>query len=342
MNHNPSIKKIVRSAVESLPMSFFTTIVKRNFLSINYHIVSDQEPLHIKNLYPHKNIEMFERDLVFLIKRFNLIDYKQLSDHILHGTSLKPNSLAITFDDGFSECYSNVRPLLLKHHIPCIFFVITDYLDNKGMAADLKASLCLEKFKEVIATSNLNQTIDLIDTTFSINITDPDQMGDWILNLAANDHSQIDLLCKVLSIDVEAYLKNQQPYLTIDEVKELHDDGFTIGSHSLGHESFQDLSKDKFEDNVRTSCLKVQSITNADQIPFAFPFNMDSIPRDFLVDIRNRNPFVGLFFGGNGVKKDHKLVVSRMSGDLPTAIRKNTSNLPIKIKRSYLETIINI
>ena len=343
MNHKqiPSIKKIIRSAVESLPLAVFTSIIKREFLSINYHLVSDQEPLHIKHLYPHKNLKMFENDLLFLKKRFNLIDYKQLADHILNGTNLKPNSLAITFDDGFSECYSNVRPLLLKHHIPCLFFVITDYLDNKGMASDLKASLCVEKFKNINTPTYQEKTLNMINQALSVNITDPFQMEEWILNLAANQDSQIDHLCKILDIDIEAYLTLHKPYLTVDEVKDLHNDGFTIGSHSLGHQLFQDLNEVNFENNIAKSCLEIRSITGADQVPFAFPFNMDGISRDFLVSIRNRNPFVGLFFGGNGIKKDHRIVVSRMSGDLPATLGSKSSNLPIKIKKSYLETLLD-
>ena len=86
-------------------LSFFTIFIPAKFL-INlsgkrniypfYHIVSNNPPLHIKNLYPIRNIEQFERDLNFLQKYFTASDFPPKK---------KNSSFVLSFDDGLKEIY---------------------------------------------------------------------------------------------------------------------------------------------------------------------------------------------------------------------------------------------
>lgn len=327
---------LLSKAAESIPLPVYRTLIKREVLGLYYHVVADDDLPHIKHLYAYKAPARFENDLLYLKKHFNLINYNELAEHRLNFRRLKPNSLILTFDDGLSECYSIVRPLLLKHGIPCVFFVTTDYIDNLAMAPDLKSSLCLNRILSLDKQS-IAVVIKLVNTTFEIDLVNTEELTQWVRTIPTNDHLKVDKLCHLLEVDGESYLRVHHPYLTCDEIKQLDADGFTIGAHSTRHQKFSLLKNSEIENDIVKSCKVVQSITGKTQIPFAFPFNMEGISRELLVKIREVHSHIGLYFGGNGICKDHRYVISRMCGDSPKFEKANRSNLLFFIKKAYME-----
>ena len=176
------MKKYLKILAERIPLPFYRTIIKRDLLGFYYHVVSNDHLPHIKYLYDYKSLKQFENDLIYLKKSFNLISYENLEDFYYGMRKLGPRSVILTFDDGFSECYSVARPLLLKYEIPCVFFITTDYIDNKAMSADLKASLCLEHITSLNVKSH--QTfINSVNSIFTKQFSTILEIKTWILNI---------------------------------------------------------------------------------------------------------------------------------------------------------------
>ena len=323
----------------SLPPSWYQTLYHRDYFSIYYHVVSDGNLPHVGHLYSYKTPEMFEDDLRYLKRHaYHPITYEQIARHVSHGNSLPAKAVILTVDDGFAECFSTMRPLLLKFDIPCIFFVTTNYLDNRGMGAELKASLCAEKVvamhpdqKEAFANE--------ISAIFSDKINDPEDLEKVLFSHVANDHQDIDRICALLGIDIEQEIRKIRPYLTTEEVRQLDADGFTIGAHSLGHERFSELTQKEIEDNIAQSCQCVQTITQKPEIPFAFPYTSEGLSREHLATIRHRHPEVGLMFGVDGIIPDVPFMINRFCGDSPLYAKPGKSNLGRTISKAWLEGI---
>jgi len=332
------IKQILRGAALHLPLWLYRTIIKRNAIGVYYHVISNEPLAYIQNLYAYKPVDFFEDDLVYLKAHFNLISYAQLESFTSKGTKLPPRALILTFDDGLSQCYSAVRPLLLKYQLPCVFFVNTNFLDNRGLAADMKASLCIEKFFS--ADDNARESFSqVISRVFGLETQLPSDGISWIKSLAGNDPQKFDTLCELLGVDVKDMLAKEKPYLSSEQVIQLHADGFTIGAHSLGHEKLRDLSQTELEQNIVGSCQAVQELTKAPKIPFAFPFSADAIARPTLQDIKSKHPVVGLYFGGNGILTDCNFIFPRLCGDSPKSSSRGHSNLRFRIANAYLEAL---
>ncbi|MBD0320412.1 MAG: polysaccharide deacetylase family protein, partial [Gemmatimonadetes bacterium] len=121
-----------------LPLQLYGRILPRAVVGLCYHVVSERRLPHVANLYPYKSPEQFEADLVYLKRNFRVVSYAD----VVEGR-VEPNSVHISFDDGYSECFDVVRPLLLKHGLPCTFFISPPYLDNRRMYSFNKASLAL-------------------------------------------------------------------------------------------------------------------------------------------------------------------------------------------------------
>jgi len=313
-------------------------IIHRDVVGLSYHVVSDETLPHIKHLYAFKTPKMFENDLIYLKNNFNLISYGQLEKFYSGSEKLKPKSLLLSFDDGFEECYSIVRPLLMKYNIPCIFFITTGFIDNQDMSSDLKSSLCLERIvsKE---NSTLNKFIDSFNTIFHKDFSSIGAIKTWIQDSKVIDPIVADRLCKVLEINTGAYLASQEPYLSSKQIKQLGIDGFTIGAHSLNHTSLSLLSVVEIEEIIFQSCQIIQSITEQEHIPFAFPYSSEDMSSEFLNKVRANHDNIGLFFGGDGVQKNNWPIINRMCGDSPIGIEKGSSNLVRLIKQAYIEEL---
>ena len=332
------LKPLLKKIAGRIPLCAYSLFIRRDVLGFYYHVVSDEYVPHIRHLYHYKSRRAFENDLLYLAENFNLITYEQLAAHYSGGQRLKPKSVVLTFDDGLSECYSVVRPLLLKHGIPCVFFIPTDYIGNGKMCPDHKASLCIDR---VMSRENRarSDVIASVNDAYSKELDSEADLKQWIRSIAANEHSTIDWLCRFLDIDVQRYLETQHPYMTADEIECLAGDGFTIGAHSVSHREFDSLTDSEVEEEIIVSCKAILSLSGKPHVPFAFPFSADGVSRDMLHELRRRHECVGLFFDTKGILPGRGFMINRMCGDWPANSAPAKSNLPRLLVQAYIEDL---
>lgn len=323
---------------EALPLAVHQAILRREFIVINYHMVSEQKLPHVAHLFPYKTPEMFERDMDYLQQNFNLISYDQLVDHFSGEKRLPSRSVALTFDDGFAECFEVARPLLLKHGIPCSFFVSTNTIDNKDMAKEQKASLCIEQIlamdEETIA--QVNQSLQ---QTFGHMLAGTQALIVFIKSTGLHDSSLIEHLGSLLKLNFSDYLREFAPYLTAAQIQTMDEEGFTIGSHGKEHIQFSSLTEVQIESAIAESCYEIRNLTGRTSIPFAFPHNADGVSRDLLRKILYSNKHIGLLFDSNGIHQEQNFLISRLNGDRSQQGDEKKSQLSINIKKAYIEEI---
>jgi len=80
----------------------------------------------------NRDIYNFEHDLVFIRKRFEIIDFNQLQAIQRGELVLDRDAAIITFDDGDLSMYGIAYPLLREHDIKATFFIITGSVGEVG------------------------------------------------------------------------------------------------------------------------------------------------------------------------------------------------------------------
>ncbi len=90
---------------------------------------------HIRPITPDMNAlakglsvtpEVFDRQLEYLEKNeFSTITLDQFYSALIGKESLPEKSIVLTFDDGYKDAYTYALPLLEKHHLKGVAFVIT-------------------------------------------------------------------------------------------------------------------------------------------------------------------------------------------------------------------------
>ena len=237
-----------------------------------YHIVSDDNPIHVKNLYQPRSVQEFKDDLDFLLTHYESISLKQLIKLNKEGKSIDKNYFHLTFDDGLSEFYTIAAPILKEKNIHATIFLNTDFIDNKELFYRFKASILFDKLK-----------------------------NNSILSVGYKDIPRLDELAKINEIDFSTYLSKEKPYLDSNQIKELIGQGFTFGTHSKDHPLYNELSIEEQLTQTTESIDFVVDKFKLDYKVFSFPFTDDGVSKSFFEEIDNSTD---LTFGSAGIKED--------------------------------------
>ena len=214
-----------------------------------------------------------------------------------------------------------------------MFFVTEAFVDNKTMFFRHKASLCIEGFRH-LSSSDRNRFVEAATGRGLTCPSEESEFTSWMLSLDHRHGRLIDRICHLLGIDIDNILKTKQPYMTRDEIAQLHADGFTIGGHSVTHPRLHLLPLEEIEREIVESCRFVRDLLKVVDVPFAFPFSADGVSRPILRILAQRNPWISSMFGSNGIDLDDAFLLNRINVDQPPEAA-DQSNALLLIKKSY-------
>jgi peptidoglycan/xylan/chitin deacetylase (PgdA/CDA1 family) len=323
--------------IDYVPLSLGRALIHRQRICAVYHVVSNERLPYVHNLYPFKTPEMFERDLLYLKEHFQLLSYDQFVAGQRGDADISQPALMITIDDGYAECFTIVRPLLLKHGIPCTFFVVCDWVDNARLFYRNKISLCLEQVRRMDDVA-WSQAAVRVCQEFDPGLHSRPALIRWAQSLNGTQAGLVDRLCEILAVDAAGFLAQRKPYLTLEQVRQLTADGFTIGGHSVTHTRLELLNSQQITQEIVQSCAAVRDWTGQASVPFAFPFGGQGVSRDLLKRIRDEHPWIGLIFDSGWLGKDRDFVVNRVPFDITQGADTGT-NIPLILRRAYREQL---
>ena len=299
MPHLPFRQRIASYIFSKIPFSLLGEITRTPIIIPYFHMVSNDEVLHTKYLYPHKNIKQFKGDLDFLLRNFNPISLFDLIDFLKHGCSLPDMAFLLTFDDGFREMRDIVAPLLLEKGIPATFFINSDFTDNRSICYQHKASILAEYFKGMLSPAVLER-IRAVFLKHELNMTD---IKNGLLAINYQQKDIIDEIAQLMEIDFKDYLIRTGPYMTTDHIKELITNGFTIGAHSIDHPLYSSLSIEEQLFQTIESVKFIREKFNLDYGVFAFPHTDNGVSKEYFAELY-KSGLIDVTFGTGGMIND--------------------------------------
>lgn len=100
---------------------------------LGYHsIVEDQDKdEHYANYIYAEKKSVFEKQMKYLYEHhYKTLTMAELYDYLTHHKVLKGNNIVLTFDDGFENFNTIVKPILKKYHMQATAFVIGKHLKD--------------------------------------------------------------------------------------------------------------------------------------------------------------------------------------------------------------------
>lgn len=286
----------LRTAGRVVPLPLLFKLTGEQLFLPFYHVVSDEYLPHISHLYQYRNTRHFEADLDFLLKFYkpvNLQELKYLQDEkLLHA---KPCML-LSFDDGLRECAEVIAPILLRKGIPAVFFINPPFIDNKGLMYRYKASLIINQIKKGISEPVKKRIYEILGIPATFNLEAAVLKINFLLK------QKLDEIAEILEVNFAGFLLKERPYMTSAQVKEMIDDGFNIGGHSMEHPLFSLLSYNEQWEQAKKSMEEITRDYQQETQSFSFPFTDHGISAKLIQQMHRTG--VDFTFGSAGLKQD--------------------------------------
>jgi len=284
-----------------LPLEGLIRLTAQRLIVPVYHLVSNHPPIHIKHLYQVKSEKQFIDDLDYLLKHYRAIDYATLKTIVDSGKKADKKLFILTFDDGLSEFYDVIAPILLRKGIPAINFLNSDFVGNKDLFFRYKASVLIEAIER---NATLLKEEPVKAWMHNNNSGKSKTYKEILLDIRVDQRAWLDVLAGHINVDFKDYLAKNKPYMNQNQISELIQQGFYFGAHSCNHPEYQYLDLDM---QLRQTHESMDAIVEAFQLSyrtFAFPFTDFGVKQAFFNQLNKNGQKVDLSFGSAGLKHD--------------------------------------
>jgi peptidoglycan/xylan/chitin deacetylase (PgdA/CDA1 family) len=275
-------------------------------------LVSDEFVAHVRPLYRYCSVAEFERDLEYLLKHFVPIQVEQLLLWIRGEGKLPERAFLLTFDDGLREVAEVVAPILIRKGVPAAVFVNSAFLDNKELFFRFKAALILRRLGKGGVTKGEEEGLRKIFAPYG------GFEGDMRRNFRAIPYARRALLeeiAHVLEIDFQQYLRDAKPFMSSDQVSSLQEGGFSVGSHSIDHPDYAELTP---EEQIRQTSEDLDALVSRFSLKrrlFAFPFGAKGVGSRFYESAAQTMHIDAIFGTGGWFHDIGRRLVNRISLD---------------------------
>jgi peptidoglycan/xylan/chitin deacetylase (PgdA/CDA1 family)/SAM-dependent methyltransferase len=252
---------------------------KTSSILLYQRIFDDPINSHLTAVSP-KN---FEAHLKELAENYRVVSLHQLLEEA-NTNQLQPNTIAITFDDGYLDNLTNAVPLLEKFGLHATIFVVS------GMVGS-QAEFWWDALERIFLTDH-----PLPDF---LSIQDSQGVLEWDLTTAQNRLKAYDELCEMLRVLPSANIDENVNQLLIwaglaytarsthrivnkQQLKLLASSALVeVGSHSITHTRLSSLSPQQQLYEIAESKRELESIINRPVRLFSYPYGgLEDITRE--------------------------------------------------------------
>jgi len=241
------------------------------------HIVTFHRVLSESNfsIPENKALEITPEFLERLIHFYTNHDYEFASLDILYEilhNRLKKNKkiVVFTFDDGYSDVYDTVYPLLQKYNVPLNLYITSSFPDNSAilwwyLVDDLirnKDSVCFV-FKGKNIRFNCKTGIE------------KQEVFNYFRDLIISNYNEyLFILNDIFSQNgIDIYGRSKAYALNWEQIKEMSRNPLVcIGAHTVNHPIFSKLTENEISDEILNSKAIIEKHINKEVNHFAYPY----------------------------------------------------------------------
>lgn len=235
---------------------------KASKLSIlTYHRVSE--------FYDEKNpktihLSLFKLQMQWLKKHFVVLPLPEALD-LQQKNALPRRAVCITIDDGYRDSYELIFKTLQEEKIKATFFISTQGIVDGGLWDAEVYSAIFDAPKTVMEINCGGRFFDL--SCFEERVNTRYLLTEYTKYLPLSERKIIlDELKRQTSSS-----SNEKYFLTIEQIKEMHSAGMTIGAHTENHPILTKESDNVAWQEIKQSKELLEAIIDAPVEYFAYP-----------------------------------------------------------------------
>jgi len=251
---------------------------KRCLFILLYHKIGPPAlPLFGETVLP----EDFERQIRFLKKYYEIIDFKDLKSAISNANSSK-DLVVLTSDDGYRDNFLYAFPIIKKYDVPLTIFLTTDVISTKQLLWPDKLAWILYKSASNFNRQTLYRTdlpremIRSVEKFFLTNASGQTQILRTIsMHLKSYPNAELedilDRLTKFCNV-TQWPAEDLRAMLSWEEVKNMSADGVSFGSHTKSHPALSRIPLDLARQEIVDSKQVIEEQIQKPVTTFAYPY----------------------------------------------------------------------
>lgn len=271
---------------------------KNVFTILLYHGVTDVTSKGIENCSgKHINKDVFLSQMRYVKKCMNVLSIDEMIHIYKNKLKIPKNSIIITFDDGFRNNYEIAAPILDDLDVPTIFYITSGVINNQDM-------FWVDEIEDII-NNTLVKFLQLELDIFpykKFNLTCKD--------LKINACKCIKTVCKqydsnfrisilremIEKLKIRPSSNNSENYKVMDwwQVEQLNNNSlFTIGGHSLYHDSLSRHDLDILQYDIHQTILLLKKYVKLNEVKhFSYPEGTKDDYNKYVIKVLQGNDII--------------------------------------------------
>lgn len=209
----------------------------------------------------------FERQMRLLAKNYRAVSMGEVLAALQQSRPLPPRAVLITFDDAYCDFGEIAWPLLKKHRLPVTLFVPTGYPDRP------EKSFWWDRLYRAFAQTSKTKCVlaplgDLPLHTSEALQQSLKQAQNYIKTLA---HAEAMALVDRICAQLDSKPDTQKSVLSWPELRQLVNEGVTLGAHTVTHPIMTQLSPEDVRFEIAQSQSDLQREIGTTLPIFCYP-----------------------------------------------------------------------
>ena len=235
------------SRAPGVTRAFLTSTRPRRFLVLCYHRVNDDA----HPFFTGTPVALFRKQMEALRRHFTVLPLTELGERA-RLRDLPRNGVAVTFDDGYRDNYTNAFPVLRDVGLPATVFLTTDALDRNSLLWHDRVFDGFHRTRKAEARASFATVLTRLRRS------SPEERD-----------LRIDSLLEDLAI--EPGVPSGWEKLTWQQVREMASHGISFGAHTLDHPILTLVSEGEARRQIRESKKRIEAELGSPVTMFAYP-----------------------------------------------------------------------
>ncbi len=224
-------------------------------------------------LYSGLPTAAFEAQIRFLRRRYRIVSIDELYSSLRNPASVE-QTVTITFDDGYRDLYTQAFPILQKYKVPATIYLTVGAIESGHAAWYDRIFVALKSFPGNQLGVTLERPRVLQLDSFAARIEAGVEIIGYLRTVSNERRLQ---WCA--SFEKEVPVSSDELancMLTWEQVKCMHREGISFGSHTMTHPVFSRVRQPEMEKELTQSKEIIESKINSPVLDFACPFGKSS------------------------------------------------------------------
>jgi len=220
------------------------------------------------------SVAAFDQQMSYLARHANVVTMQELNEGLRSGTVFRPNTVAITIDDGYADLHDHAFPVLRRHGLPAMAFITSDFARGTFWHwPDRLQHILVHCAAPALRVDTASGVMMLDLSTTEQRLEAWNRVADYCHELpdAAREQTIADV-ARVAQVPVPATAPPEYRGADFDQLRDMVAGGLSVGGHSVTHPRLTTLADEQLSMEIEVCKKELERELQVPVTCFAYPF----------------------------------------------------------------------